>query len=295
MSAAAVAVPDTAATTGRVPQREALLALPLAVFFVVFVAFPLLMLAFVSLHQDPILTQRGFDQYVKFFGDAFNWRVLGNTLLLGAKVTLLAVLIGYPLAYLYSVSPRRVQQLLIFLILLPLLTSAVVRTFAWIVILGRQGIINSALLDLGWIEAPLKLLYTPGAVVVALAQIEMALMVLPLITALGNIDPNLAHASRALGAGRWRTFLQVTLPLSMPGLLAGCLLVFAAAVSAFVTQTLVGGGQQLFMPYYMYQQAVQANNYPFAATIAMALLVSVLVIVTLVNLFGRRSKGFVHG
>ncbi len=97
-------------------------------------------------------------------------------------------------------SSRRVQQLLIFLILLPLLTSAVVRTFAWIVILGRQGIINSALLDLGWIDAPLKLLYTPGAVTVALAQIEMALMVLPLITALGNIDPNLAQASRALGA-----------------------------------------------------------------------------------------------
>jgi putative spermidine/putrescine transport system permease protein len=81
----------------------------------------------------------------------------------------------------------------------------------------------------------------------------------------------------------------------MPGLLAGCLLVFAAAVSAFVTQTLVGGGQQLFMPFYMYQQAVQANNYPFAATIAMTLLLSVLAIVTLVNLLGRRSTGFVHG
>lgn len=294
-SFAAAARPVEAAVRSRRLPRDAWLALPLALFFVAFVAFPLLMLAFVSLHQDPQITTRGVDQYVKFFGDAFNWRVLGNTLLLGVQVTVLALLIGYPLAYLYSVSSRRMQQLLIFLILLPLLTSAVVRTFAWIVILGRQGIINSALLDLGWIDAPLKLLYTPGAVTVALAQIEMALMVLPLITALGNIDPNLTHASRALGAGRWRTFFQVTLPLSMPGLLAGCLLVFAAAVSAFVTQTLVGGGQQLFMPYYMYQQAVQANNYPFAATIAMALLVSVLVIVTLVNLIGRRSRGFVHG
>ena len=129
----------------------------------------------------------------------------------------------------------------------------------------------------------------------ALAQIEMPLMVLPLITALSNIDPNLRHASQVLGAGRWRTFFLVTLPLSMPGLLAGCLLVFAAAASAFVTQTLVGGGQLMFMPFYIYQQAIQANNYPFAATIAMALLASVLVIVTVVNILGRRSKGFVHG
>jgi putative spermidine/putrescine transport system permease protein len=293
MSAATLAMSPPAAR--RSGLREWHLALPLAVFFLAFVFFPLLMLGYVSLHRDTQLTERGLDQYLKFFGDPFNLRVLGNTLLLGLKVTLVSVLIGYPLAYLYSVSSRRVQQLLIFLILLPLLTSAVVRTFAWIVILGRQGIINNTLLELGWIDAPLRLLYTPGAVTIALAQIELALMVLPLITALGHIDPNLAHASRALGAGRWRTFLQVTLPLSLPGLLAGCLLVFAAAVSAFVTQTLVGGGQQLFMPFYMYQQAVQVNNYPFAAAIAVTLLLSVLAIVTLANMLGRRSKGFVHG
>ena len=158
-----------------------------------------------------------------------------------------------------------------------------------------RSIVNNLLLSLGWIEAPLKLLYTPWAVVVALAQIEMPLMVLPLITALANIDPNLRQASSALGAGQWRTFWQVTFPLSAPGLLAGCLLVFAAAASAFVTQTLVGGGQLIYMPFYIYQQAIQANDYPFAATVAILLLVAVLAIVTAVNLVGRRSKGFVHG
>jgi len=275
--------------------RDWQLTLPLALFFAAFVFAPLALLAGVSLHDDMAMKQAGAGQYVKFLGDGFNLSVLGQTLWLALRTTLVALVIGYPLAYLYTLAPRGVQRLLIFLILLPLLTSAVVRTFAWIVILGRQGIINTALLELGWIEAPLKLLYTPMAVTIALAQIELALMVLPLITALGHIDPNLAHASRALGAGRWRTFFQVTLPLSMPGLLAGCLLVFAAAVSAFVTQTLVGGGQMLFMPFYMYQQAVQANNYPFAATIAMTLLLSVLAIVTLVNFLCRKSKGFVHG
>jgi putative spermidine/putrescine transport system permease protein len=269
-------------------------AAPLALFFIVFVLMPFGLLAFVSLHNDNGLTTMGFAQYLKFFGDSFNLSVLGDTLLLGLKVTLLTMVIGYPLAYLYVNARPRVQTLLMLLILLPLLTSSVVRTFAWVVILGRQGIINTLLIDFGFIAAPLKLLYTPGAVTVALAQIELPLMVLPLITALMNVDPNLRQASLSLGAGHWRTFFQVTVPLSVPGLLAGSLLVFASSVSAFVTQTLVGGGQQMFMPFYMYQQAIQANEYPFAAAIAMVLLIFVLVIVTVVNSIGRRSKGFVH-
>jgi putative spermidine/putrescine transport system permease protein len=270
-------------------------ALPLGIFFLVFVLMPLLLLAFVSLHSEPTLKQMGLDQYSKFLTDAFNLSVLGDTLWLGLKVTLLSLLIGYPLAYLYVNAPRRLQTVLMLLILLPLLTSAVVRTFAWVVILGRQGIINNLLIDFGLITAPIKLLYTPGAVTIALAQIELPLMVLPLITALLNVDPNLRQASLSLGAGHWRTFFKITVPLSVPGLLAGGLLVFASSVSAFVTQTLVGGGQQMFMPFYMYQQAIQANDYPFAAAIAMVLLVSVLVIVTLINTVARRSKGFVHG
>ena len=111
--------------------------------------------------------------------------------------------------------PRWLQGMLILIVLLPLLTSVVVRTFAWIVILGRQGIVNTVLLDLGLIDSPLRLLYTEGGVVVALAQVQMPLMVLPLITALTRIDPNLADASSALGAGYWRTFCKVTLPLTL--------------------------------------------------------------------------------
>jgi putative spermidine/putrescine transport system permease protein len=275
--------------------REWQLVLPLTLFFVAFVFVPLGLLGVVSVHDDTAITRPGLAQYAKFLTDGFNLAVLGKTLWLGTAATALALVIGYPLAYLYTLASRGVQRVLIFVIVLPLLTSAVVRTFAWVVILGRQGIVNGALLALGLVESPLRLLYTESAVVVALAQIQLPLMVLPIITALGNIDPNLRHASHALGAGRWRTFFEVTLPLSAPGLLAGCLLVYAGSVSAFVTQTLVGGGQLILMPYYMYQQAIQGNDYPFAATIAMVLLVSVLVIVTAVNVLGRRSRGFVHG
>jgi putative spermidine/putrescine transport system permease protein len=240
------------------------------------------------------MTQHGLHQYQRFLGDAFNRAILFNTLWLGVQVTALALLLGLPLAYAYTLAPARWQGPLMLLIVLPLLTSAVVRTFAWVVILGRQGIVNTSLLELGWIEQPLRLLYAPGAVVVALAQIELPLMVLPLITALLNIDPNLRQASLALGAGHWRTLWQVTLPLAVPGVLAGSLLVFASSVSAFVTQTLVGGGQHILMPFYMYQQAIEANDYPFAAAVAVLLLVSVMAVVTLLNIVGRRAKGFVH-
>jgi putative spermidine/putrescine transport system permease protein len=279
----------------RVRLRDWQLALPLTLFFVVFVFVPLGLLAIVSFHDDPELRTAGVAQYVKFMTDRFNLAVLGQTLWLGLLATVLALLIGYPLAYLYVLAPAAVQRVLMLVIVLPLLTSAVVRTFAWVAILGRQGIVNSALLALGWIDAPVRLIYTPWAVVVALAQIQLPLLVLPVITALGNIDPNLASASHVLGAGRWRTFIAVILPLSWPGLLAGCLLVYAASVSAFVTQTLVGGGQLMLMPQYMYQQAIQANNYPFAAAIAMTLLVSVLTIVTTVNFAARGRRALVHG
>jgi len=274
--------------------REWHLVLPLALFFVAFVFAPLSLLAFVSLHTTPSLEQIGLAQYTKFLTDRFNLVVLGSTLWLGLEVTLLTLLIGYPLAYLHSVSSPRWQKVLILLIVLPLLTSAVVRTFAWLVILGRQGIVNQTLLGLGLIEIPSRLLYTQNAVVIALAQIELPLMVLPIVTSLAAIDPTLRQASRALGAGSWRTFFSVILPLSAPGVLAGCLLVYASSVSAFVTQTLVGGGQQMFMPFYIYQQAIQANNYPFAAAIAMILLSSVLAIVVLINLLGRRIRAPGH-
>ncbi|MGE4239949.1 ABC transporter permease [Ramlibacter sp.] len=275
-------------------NRSMLLAAPLGGFFLLFVLVPLLLLLYVSFYGDAAMTKHGVDQYRRFFGDGFNQGVLLRTLGLGLKVTLLALLLGFPLAYAYTLAPRRWQAVLMLLIILPLLTSAVVRTFAWVVILGRQGIVNTSLLSLGWIAEPLRLLYTPGAVTLAVAQIELPLMVLPVITALMNTDPNLRQASLALGAGHWRTLWQVTLPLAIPGLLAGSLLVFASSVSAFVTQTLVGGGQYILMPFYMYQQAIQANDYPFAAAVAVVLLVSVMAVVAVVNLLGRRAKGFVH-
>jgi putative spermidine/putrescine transport system permease protein len=178
---------------------------------------------------------------------------------------------------------------LLFLVILPILTSVVVRTFSWIVILGRQGVLNQLLLGLGLINEPLRLLYTETGVVIVLAQVQMPLMVLPILTVLSKIDPNLADASRALGAGEWRTLWRITLPLSLPGIIAGCILTFAASITAFVTQTLIGGARLIYMPLAIYQQAVGANNWPFAAALSIIFMIAVMSVVAALSAIERRS------
>jgi putative spermidine/putrescine transport system permease protein len=266
------------------------LALPLAGFFAVFFLTPLVLLIFVSLHADPELKRFGFDQFRRFLGDPYSLKILGQTLVIGAEVTALCLVLGYPLAWLFVRSPGWLRGALMLVILLPLLTSVVVRTFAWIVILGRLGIVNSTLMTLGVIDAPLRLLYSEGGLVLALAQVHMPLMVLPLITALSRVDPNLADASAALGAGAWRTFLRITVPLTLAGIIAGCLLTYCMSLTAFITQTLIGGGQMLLMPGYIYQQAAAVQDWPFAAAISVIFLVAVLAAVTVFNMLGRLAR-----
>ena len=268
------------------------LAAPLALFFLVFFVAPLVQLFVLSLHNDTAGVVWGIGQYVHFLTDPFSLSVLGSTLLLGAEVTALCLVLGFPIAWLYHRVGSRAQTLIVLIVLLPLLTSVVVRTFAWIVILGRQGIINSTLLSIGAIDTPIRLLYTQVGVVLALAQVQMPLMTLPLITALGRIDMNLEDASCSLGAGSWRTFWRVVLPLALPGVIAGCTLTYAAAITAFITQSLVGGGQMLFMPMYLYQQASTLQNWPFASAISIIFLLAVLAVVTMFGMLGRLSRGY---
>lgn len=266
------------------------LASPLAVGMLLFFLAPLAMLGWVSFYEDAAMTQwGGLTQWAKMF-DGFGLLVLADTLWLGLQVTLLSLVLGYALAWVFVRLPARLQPWVIFIVMLPLLTSVVVRTFAWIVILGRQGIVNSVLMDLGWIEAPLKMLYTRTGLVVALANVQLPLMVLPLINALQKVDVNLADASASLGASPWQTFRKITLPLTLPGIVAGSLLTFAAAITAFISQSLIGGGQMLFMPMYLYQQASALSNYPFAAAIALTFLATVIISISLFNALGRKSS-----
>ncbi len=272
--------------------REGQLALPLAIFLHLFYVAPLLVLVASSLQtRDGGFT---LSQYWDFFQDNVNIKVFGDTFWLGVQVTLGCLILGYPVAYLYHHAPAKWKGILTFLILLPLLTSSVVRTFGWVVILGRQGLINSLFQTLGWIEEPMRLLFTHRGVMIAMTQIWLPLMVLPIVASLAQIDPRLMAASESLGGGVWRTFWKITFPLTLPGIISGCLLVFALTVSSFVTPSIIGGGQVMYMPTLIYQQGVVLLNRPFASAISILLLLMVLATVFVLSTFGQRSRTYVR-
>ncbi len=268
------------------------LALPLAALFAAFFVAPLCVLLVLSFATEQGAGDFTLTHYWTFFSDRYHLSILGETLWLGVKATLVCLLFGFPIAWLCARAHARWQSVLIFLVILPILTSVVVRTFSWIVILGRQGVLNQIVLALGLSDEPLRLLFTETGVIMVLAQVQMPLMVLPILTVLSKIDPNLGDASRALGAGEWRTLWRVTLPLAMPGVIAGCILTYAAAITAFVTQTLIGGARLIFMPLHIYQQAVGANNWPFAAAISVIFMVAVLTVIGGLNAYGRRFERY---
>jgi putative spermidine/putrescine transport system permease protein len=287
-----VGVAKTAVGVGRAPWA---LAAPLGLAYAAFFVAPLLMLFAVSFYADERLTRLGLDQWRRFLFDAFHWKVVADTVLLGLKTVAATVLLGLPLALVYRAASAFWQRVLLFVVVMPLLTSVVVRTFAWIVILGREGVVNRLVLDLGLAAEPLRLLQTEYGLVISLTQIEMPLLLLPLLSVMARIEPNLVDASAALGASPWRTLFRVILPLAAPGLAAGCLLVFASSTTAFISQGVIGGGRLVYLPALIWQQAMVVANWPFAATAAIALLASVSAVIAVIAQLGRLSAGRAHG
>jgi putative spermidine/putrescine transport system permease protein len=276
----------------RLRPAEWQLALPLALAYAAFFLVPLLLLVAVSGFSDEKITTPGLAQWRKFLGDPFTWKVILDTVKLGAFTVAATVFVGYPLALVYLGAGPRAQRAILFVVILPLLTSVVVRTFAWIVILGREGVINQAVLWLGLAPAPLRLLQTEQGLVIALTQIEMPLLLLPLLSVMSRIDPSLRDASAALGASRWRTLFRVTLPLSLPGLVAGCMLVFASSTTAFISQFVIGGNRLVYLPLLIWQQSLVVYNWPLASAAALTLLVSVGIGVAAIAAVGRRSRAY---
>jgi len=273
-------------------SKQLLPVIPLAALFFAAFVLPLAALVAISLFRTPQFSELSLVQYLRFFADPFSVKVLTDTLWLGAEVALAALILAYPLALVYVASGPFMRTSITFLIMLPLLTSTVVRTFAWIVILGRDGIVNSAMLSLGLWQAPARLLYSWEGMVLALTQIQLPLMALPVINSLLKLDGNLMRAAEGLGASRARIFFTVILPLTLPGAIAGWLLVFAAAATAFITQTLVGGGRIILMPSYIYQQAVGVQDWPFSAALS---LIFTLAVAGIVFAIGALSRRYVRG
>jgi putative spermidine/putrescine transport system permease protein len=281
-----------AAGSGGVPGARVdwRLAAPLGLTYLAFFAAPFAILLGISFYADAEQTRLGLDSWTKFYGDAFYRKVIFDTLTLGVFAVLATTLLAYPLALVFRASSPRVQRLLIFIILMPLLTSVVIRTFAWIVILAREGVLNQTLIGLGLTSTPLNLLQTELGLVIALTQIEMPLMLLPLLTIMNQMDQNLVDASRALGASKWRTFFQVILPLTLPGWIAGATLVFASATTAFISQSVIGGARLVYLPSLIWQQSMVVYNWPFAAVASLTLLFTVLAGIMALGWLGRFAR-----
>jgi putative spermidine/putrescine transport system permease protein len=261
---------------------------PAALLFVLFFLLPFAVMAGLSLlsgnpvsSPNVVFTGRHYARLIDsdLYADA-----LIATLRIGIVVTALALLVGYPLAHCMARMRSRLgHALLLMAVIAPMLTGIVVRTFAWMTLLADRGVINTTLAWLGWIEKPLPLMYNEFGVVVGLVHIYVPFMVLTLVGVIGRIDPALEEAARNLGAGRLRTFLEVTLPLSLPGILAGSLLVFALAISAYVTPVLLGGTNVLTLPMLIYQQVSASFNLGFAGALGVVLLAVSLVLVIAYN------------
>jgi ABC-type spermidine/putrescine transport system permease subunit I len=247
----------------------AALVMPLLVFLGLFYAYPVASMMWRSV-GDPHLTTA---HYRALFSSDIYFLVFWITLRISIVTTLGALVLGYPVAYLLARLPTGRANLLLIVVLIPFWTSILVRTYAWMVILGRDGIINQLLLSLGIIQTPLRLLNTTFAVYVAMVHVLLPFMILPLYATLRGIDPALLRAAASLGARPAAAFRQVLLPLSLPGVFAGSLLVFILALGFFITPALVGGPRDLMIAI-LIQQQVNLLNWPFASALAVVLLIA---------------------
>jgi putative spermidine/putrescine transport system permease protein len=210
--------------------------------------------------------------YIELIRDPFLLRVLSQTLWLALVVSVLCILIGYPIAYAMCVVPDRTRRTMTLLILLPFWTSILVRVFAWIVILGRNGIVNSALTELGFIDAPLKLVYNSVGTYIGLVHVMLPYLVLPLYNSLRRIDMRMLSAAESLGSRPISGFFWIVLPLSMPGILAGGLLVFMCTIGVFVIPALLGGLSNTTYTMAIEKQVNELNNWGLAASMSVVLL-----------------------
>jgi putative spermidine/putrescine transport system permease protein len=227
--------------------------------------------------------------YIRFLGDPFYLGLLWRTVLLGLWVTAWCIVLGYPLAYVLArTQSRHIRGILVTLLLVPLMTSVVVRSYGWMILLANNGLVNKTLLALGVVQTAVQLLFNTTGVVIALVAILLPYMILTLMPVIQNIPTSLEEASQSLGASPWRMFRDVVIPLSLPGVGAGSILVFVLTIAAYATPRLVGGSRLLVIPIFVYDQAMALLNWPFASATSFILLALVL---GLMALQGRLVEG----
>ena len=282
MSPAPVAVADAAipldqslAPERRDTVRYLLILLPAVLVLLALFVYPLLGIV------DRSVSKRGVGYTLEFYGQI--WRVpvylhvIARTFQTSALVTLLCLALGYPLAYLLATLRPRVARLLLIIVVLPFFTSIIVRTYAWMVLLGRNGVVNQYLAWLGLTDAPLPLLYNQGGVLIGMTYVLLPYMVLTVYSVMLGIDPGFVRAAHSLGASRWQAFRRVFLPLSLPGVAGGTLLVFILSLGFFITPALMGGPSDVMIAMLIEREVEFTLNWSFASALAVILLVLTLI------------------
>jgi len=274
------------------------LALPLLLFLSYFFFYPAISLLLSSIQtqnsQGIIGPPFTLAHYIRLIDVDLYARVFWNTLRMSVITSLLATVLAYPVAIVMVKSRPAITRVITLIVIAPLIVSVVVRGYGWQLILanGPKGMLNWLLMTLGIVDAPIPVLYTEAAVIIGSLHVFYPMMVLPLASALGKIDPNLEDAARMLGAPWWKVFLRITLPLSLPGFVAGFTLVFSLTASSFVIPAILGGPKALMLGNLIEQQIFVAYDWPFGAAIA-AVLVGVVFIVNGLSMWlleGRRLR-----
>lgn len=263
-------------------------------YVVLFMVVPITIIATYSFFQRGRYGGVEYSPTLDNFGralDGLYLGILGNSILISSTVTLLALLIGFPTAYAITKLDPRFHNVALILVVLPFWTNFLIRTYAWIVLLNSQGLVNQGLLATGLVETPLALLYTPGAVVLGLLYAYLPLMVLPIYAALSRIDPSLREAAIDLGASRFDTLRQVIFPLALPGTLVGCIFVFVPSIGNFIVPELLGGGKTVMVGNLIRDQFLKARDWPFGSVLALAMVVMLVVLFALQARISRRVLG----
>lgn len=266
-------------------KQAILLALPASLALLFFFILPMVYILIRT------LTENGTADFTEFFTDPFYLDILWTTIRVSLVSTAVSLLLGYPTAYYMARTTSRLKQAMVIVILFPFLVSAVVRSYGWMVILGTNGLLNQLLLGLGLISEPLKLLNTETAVIIGMIHLLIPYMILSLVGVLQSIDPNVEYAAYSLGASPMTTFRKVVFPLSTPGIISGCVLVFTMSMTSYVTPKLLGGSKFRMMATMVVQEINVNFDWGAASAISYILLAVILAVqVVVVLVTGRYMK-----
>lgn len=225
--------------------------------------------------------------YIDFFKDSYFMAVLGRTLSISLIVTIFCAVLGLPAAYVISGVLKKWRGILIALTLFPLLTNSVIRSFAWITILGKNGVINNLLMMFGVITEPMSLLYTDFSIIIGSVYLFLPTMIMTLVGVLENIDDDLLEAAATLGLSPLKGFFKIILPLSLPGMIVGSILVFTGTLTAYTTPQLLGGNKKMMLATLLYQRATTLGDWTSASVIALVMIVITFAVMKALNLLAK--------